>query len=391
MDIEQRTELARALLSRGTQDVDIELVPSPQAILGLAPQGHLDIPFPQGLEPTPQPIDPAPAPTDPLPEADVVVITWTADENDALADVLTPGFSRARWYRYARDFDTRYAPNIRGGAPALNARRMGSYLPTRVGGLSVLAMKSELHLNQDGKRTGDGTATLPVKAFFHQIIDEAKPAVILTVGTAGSVFLEFELGDVVLTRAAKFRLQSEFKNEPFKDATLTSDWRIPVDHLQDAEDLMARFASEVAEPPFAPPTKRYHWSHGLVHTDANVPDIKMEQDARDMPEFHPILTTDFFEFGTSANNLEAQGCGVEMGDAVLGLAVEERGGSPKWAVIRNMSDPQINGDLPTEFRLDLQTEFAVAYYVNYGYWTSVAGAIATWGVLAGLAEKGLPH
>ena len=31
-----------------------------------------------------------------------------------------------------------------------------------------------------------------------------------------------------------------------------------------------------------------------------------------------------------------------------------------------MSDPQINGDLPTDCRLDLQTEFAVAYYTSYG-------------------------
>ena len=81
---------------------------------------------------------------------------------------------------------------------------------------------------------------------------------------------------------------------------------------------------------------------------------------------------------------------MEMGDAVLGMAVEARGGSPKWAAVRNMSDPQINGDLPTDCQLDLQTEFAVAYYTSYGYYTSVAGALATWGVLAGLATAGLP-
>ena len=61
-------------------------------------------------------------------------------------------------------------------------------------------MKSELHLNQDGKKTGDGTATLPVKDLFKQIIGEAKPKVFLTIGTAGAVFDDFELGDVVVTR-----------------------------------------------------------------------------------------------------------------------------------------------------------------------------------------------
>ena len=38
-----------------------------------------------------------------------------------------------------------------------------------------------------------------------------------------------------------------------------------------------------------------------------------------------MLTTDFFEFGTSTNGLEQQGCGVEMGDAVFGLVGEELG------------------------------------------------------------------
>ena len=57
-------------------------------------------------------IDPPPDPLDPLPAADAVVITWTVDENDALADVLTPGFSRAKWHRYARFFQEQYKNQI---------------------------------------------------------------------------------------------------------------------------------------------------------------------------------------------------------------------------------------------------------------------------------------
>ncbi|HEX9236143.1 MAG TPA: hypothetical protein VF972_07675 [Actinomycetota bacterium] len=390
MDIEQRTELARALLARGIQPSDLELSPDLEAVPEELTRTHLDIPFPVGLEPTPQPIDPAPAPGAALPQADVVVITWTVDEQNALADVLTPGFGRARWYRYDRNFQSKFAGQIRGGAPSLAAQRLGSYMPTRVGERSVLCFKSELHLNQDGKKTGEGTATLPVKDLFDQIIDEAGPKVFLTIGTSGSVFEDFELGDVVLTRAAKFRCKSEFRNEAFNGKTFKSDWQIPLDHIGDAVALMGRFGQELNEPPFAPPTKRYHFHQGLIHTDPNTPDVKIEQGGRDMPEFHPILTTDYFEFGTSANHLDQEGAAVEMGDAALGLAVEERGGSPRWAVLRNMSDPQINGDLPTEFRLDPQTQWAVGYYTSYGYYTSVTGALATWGVIAGLSSSGLP-
>ncbi|MGH2771017.1 MAG: hypothetical protein ACRDJF_10940, partial [Actinomycetota bacterium] len=108
-------------------------------------------------------------------------------------------------------------------------------------------------------------------------------------------------------------------------------------------------------------------------------------DGRDMPEFHPVLTTDFFEFGTSANRLFDEGSAVEMGDAVLGLVCEEMPDPPRWAVVRNLSDPMINADLPRgRGKLDMQTHWAVWYYEAYGYWTSVTGALATWAIIAGL-------
>jgi hypothetical protein len=50
-------------------------------------------------------ITPAPTLDAPLPAADVVVVTWTIDEQMALCDVLTPGITRVRWYRYARKFN----------------------------------------------------------------------------------------------------------------------------------------------------------------------------------------------------------------------------------------------------------------------------------------------
>ena len=109
------------------------------------------------------------------------------------------------------------------------------------------------------------------------------------------------------------------------------------------------------------------------------PDIKQDG-KRKMPAFHPILTTDYFEFGTSTNHLELEGCAVEMGDAVLGLVTSEMTNPPRWAVVRNLSDPQINDALEK----DLQADYAVWYYTKFGYWTSVMGALATWGIIAGL-------
>ena len=161
-----------------------------------------------------------------MPAADVLVVTWTAAEHKALADVFTPGHPRDHWYPYDRRFADHYAPLIRRGAPALGARRLVSWFPASIGQTTLALVKSELHLNQDGISTGDGTATMPVADLFRQLIAEVQPKVVLSIGTAGAVYEDHELGDVVVTRAARFRLTQEFKNEAFNGVTYRSDWAI---------------------------------------------------------------------------------------------------------------------------------------------------------------------
>ena len=325
-------QIARALLSAG-EDVDVQQQPSVAAMaIPVMAAPKPPIPFPAGLAPKPSAISPVPAPIDALPKADVVVVTWTVDEAHALADVLTPGTTREHWYPYSRNF-AHYDPLIRKGAPAKKAKRLGSYFKTKVGTKTVLCFKSELHLNQDGIRSTQtpGTSTLPVKDLFNQIADEATPDVLITAGTAGGVFTDQELGDVVVTRGAKFRLQDEFKNEPFNHKTYKSTWQIPTTHFADAQQLMSGFKIGLQEPAeFLPSTvnftkpaggypKPLHPYDPDIWLDGQVVNGKMK-----MPAFHPILTTDYFEYGTSTNHLDQEGCAVEMGDAALGLAMDER-------------------------------------------------------------------
>jgi nucleoside phosphorylase len=393
-ELPERVELARMLLSSGRTSIDDQPLLDEMGIAALAPEpalaAELNISFPDGLAPVPRPIDPRPASNDVLPEADVVVITWTVAEHEALCDVLTPRFSRLKWIRYDRDFAAKYDAQIRAGAPAKKSRSLGSYFMTEIDNKKVLCFKSELHLNQDGVRTGDGTATLPVKDLFLQIIKEAKPKVVLTVGTCGGIDVNHDLGDVLVTRGAKFRLQSEFKQEPYANQAYKSDWALPTTHFTEAEELMDTFAQNLREPDFGPPTKRYNFTGPLLKAQANKPSIIHENGAtpaNTIKAFHPILSTDFFEFGTSSNAAELLqiGCGLEMGDAALGLAASELVNPPKWAVIRNISDPQINGDLPKGSRaLNMQAHWAVWYYEAYGYHTSVNSALATWAIIAGL-------
>lgn len=388
-ELTQRRDLARDLLESGLEASDFVNEPTAgqlQAAATLA--ADLGIPFPAGLRPCPQPIEPRPPLDAPLPQADIVVITWTVDEVRALADVLTPGFTRDHWYRYARGFAA-YLPLIRDGAPARGVNRLGSYFLTEVGNKRILCFKSELHLNQDGVTKppfSAGNASLPVRQLFHQIIDEAQPSLVITTGTAGAVFAEHNLGDVVVTRAARFRCQKEFGEAPFNNQAFQSDWVVDTTHFEKAVELMRRFGNEIAEPEFLPPTVNFAPMNNLpTPTVPNVADIKL--DGLDLPAFHPILTTDFFEFGTSTNRLHEVGAGVEMGDAVLGLVVDERGragqSTPRWLVVRNCSDPQINGALRHRpASQSLQVMWAVYYYKGFGYWTSVNSALAVWAVVA---------
>ena len=86
----------------------------------------LEIDWPAGQAPQPEELDVEPDVADPLPHADVLVVTWTAAEMLALADVLTPGVNPlTRWYRYARNYEE-FLPEIRRGAPARAAGRLGS-------------------------------------------------------------------------------------------------------------------------------------------------------------------------------------------------------------------------------------------------------------------------
>jgi nucleoside phosphorylase len=405
MDLQERKELARYLLSN-EELITAEIEITNKAVEALVAQPRcatlFDFAYPNGLKPTPLPINPKPDKSDSLPKADIVVIAWTVAEAEALADIFTCPFHRPAmsnptrndWYAYDRNFISNFRDKIRRGAPSRgdcdNVNLLGSYFLSTIGTKKVLCFKSELHLNQDGIKTGEGTATLPVKDLFKQIIQETEAKYILTTGTCGATYVDHDLGDVVVTLSAKFRLQDEFKNEIFNGKTYKSNWNVPTQYFHMAEGFMQKHMSKIQEPDILPPTEKYQYNGNPIPTRKNTPNIFLE--GLNLPTAAPILTTDYFEFGNSTtNNLENEGCGVEMGDAVLGLVCSELGQqAPKWAVIRNLSDPVINGKLREDApnsnipRIRLQTMWAVWYYQTYGYWTSANSALATWAIIAGI-------
>jgi len=332
--------------------------------------------------PIPKPLSATPSRDDPLPEADALIVTWTADEVAALARVMTPKVSprvheqtaAGAWYEYHRNFDllkgdlrTNPPWNVH---PAIANDRLGSYFMTEIAGKSVVVFKSELHLNQDGPAAMKEGRKLPLVRLTKQIIAEVSPKYFISTGTAGGTQLDHALGDVVVAVKGIFDCNDpkDFRTAPFNCKQFGNDWWIDEKLFPRAQELMV----SVTEPPIGVPHLGYA-DTPLVSAALTKPGIRVFKTL-------PIVTTDYFEFGTTTNGLDKKGCAVEMDDAMLAMAIADlpEAQQPKYAFVRNVSDPVLNG------RLDpwLQAMWAVYYYEHFGIVTSYNSALTCWAILA---------
>jgi Phosphorylase superfamily len=306
-----------------------------------------DIPWPKGLAPKTGP-KPKGGGSGPLPKADVLVVTWTVDEGHALSRVLTPGKdSRNDYLSYTHNFSD-IAKDMRKGCPALEAKRLGAYWTTTIGKKSVVVFKSDSHMSQDGPK-------LPNIQVWRQIIQEVKPTLVITTGTAGGIGKQFEVGDVIVSPVVRFDCISKFKKQPFARA-----------HYSSTAAKSTQFAT----------------ARSLFKTNS----AQLPKDNTRQPKIFrvapteltsSVVTTDFFGFDTSDNHFKLQGLGdvSEMGDGILGLVTSEMGkAAPRWLAIRNVSDPQIKA----EGTLKQQEQVAAQIYKGFGRWSTVCSAITCW-------------
>lgn len=311
------------------------------------------IPWPTGLSPQLQPYSQDPDPSDPLPESQYLVVTWTVAESQALADVLTPGQANSSWYNYDRLFDSHYKSNIKHGAPSLSKNRLGIFFPILIGDKRVLCFKSELHMSTDGSK-------LPLLDLWKQIIQEVKPKLVITTGTAGGIGPDINVGDVLIARKARFDCNRTFSHAPFNRQQYSNRSLVPITYLKYAVDKL--FPVNADQLP-----------------QNSSPKIYYEVSPSSEPPI--VVTTDFFGFDNTTDTYKLKGLGaaVEMDDATLGLSCQGLNSSPPdWFTIRNASDPQMDGDLA----LNDQKKTAAKIYEKYGYWTTINSAIATWAVIA---------
>ena len=310
------------------------------------------IPWPTGLAPTPTRPTKAPTDTSPLPKADVLVVTYTVAEGYALADTLTPGWGTTSWAPYRNGWPE-LKKNVKAGAPSLERDRAGLWATLTIGSTTVVVVKSDLHPSTDG-------AKLPIRALWAQIIDQVKPALVITTGTAGGIGAETLLGDVIISGHVRWDATMDFAKDTWAHTAYTSTTAI--DSKQFAEAQTKLIPVNAAHLPAATRTPK------IVH------DTK----TRAMS----VISTDFFAFDDAKDSYglriyQADAHAVEMDDAALGLACTDLADPPAWLSVRNASDPQMNGNSVAD-----EKKQAAAIYEKYGYWTSIGSAITCWALIA---------
>ena len=319
-----------------------------------------EIPWPKGLEPKTG-SKPTGKIGSPLPHADVLVVTWTVDEGHALSRVLTPGKdSRNDYVPYTHNYGV-ISSKMSKSSPAVQAKRLGAYWTTAIGGKKVVVFKSDSHLSQDtNKALPKGNKSLPNVDVWTQIISEVQPKLVITTGTAGGIGRQCEVGDVVISPIVCFDCKKWLKKEPFAQESF-KDTVGSTKYLAKAKSLFKVNSGQ------------------LPKSNTRPPEI-----LQSTGESSSVLTTDFFGFDTSDDHYGLRGLGAvsEMGDAVLGLVATEIGDSaPRWVAVRNVSDPQIKA----EGTIQDQANLAAQIYKGYGRWSSVCSAIVCWALIA--AEK----
>ena len=225
-----------------------------------------DIPWPKGLEPKTG-AKPSGRSNSPLPQADVLVVTWTVDEGHALSRVLTPGKdSRNDYVPYAHNYAA-IARKMSKGCPAVEAKRLGAYWTTTIGGKKVLIFKSDSHLSQDTNHAiPKGNATLPNEDVWQQIIKEVQPKLVITTGTAGGIGKQCEVGDVVVSPIVRFDCDKWLKREPFHDASY-QDIKPASKYFAAAKTLFKANAGQLPKDNNRPPGDPSGYGTSLLRTD----------------------------------------------------------------------------------------------------------------------------
>jgi nucleoside phosphorylase len=289
-----------------------------------------------------------------LPAADAVVVTWAEPEWAALQQVFC---SSGTAMPYSQRNTGSWSGRIKytDGAPS-GLGYWGYYRLVQIGTARVLLFKS----------------------LTNRLTEYVKPALILSIGTAGGTRTTDPIGTVNVVHTDVLYESNQPQNSwPSYASTWKPDWTVignksfgmllfPIPTTaSDIQSIAAQF------------NKFYETNYplgelnpGNLNMGASVPAINNLTAAGTA-----LVTAKSFVVGNTSGNLASFAC-VEMDDAVIAMAAA---GKTAFGSVRNISDPIQNFALPDAF----QGHWGEAIYTAYGIYTSYNGAIAAWAVLNG--------
>jgi nucleoside phosphorylase len=307
-----------------------------------------------------------------LPQASAVVITWAEAEWAAMQHVFCGGGSampygdrtRSTWPGWQK-----YAAHLPANPPG-GWNYWGYYRLVTLGNEAVLLFKSNTHLDFPGASY--------LRTLIELLVDQVKPKVIMSIGTAGGAKPADHLGTVRAVSAGTLYEpgQPQASWPGYANAWTGNDavlgnaqfgqLLLPVPaRSSDLETLCKQF------------NQLYKTSYTLAQLDPdglNLGDAAPHIDDQ-TGTGASLLTTPSFVVGTTSGDYQTY-TAIEMDDAVIGEACNAN--KTAFAFVRNISDPVQNAALPA----GTQGQWGSAVYDAYGFYTSYNGAVAAWALLA---------
>jgi hypothetical protein len=272
--------------------------------------------------------------------------------------------SRGTWPGWQK-----YASDLPGDAPN-GWDSWGYYRLVTLGATPVLLFKSNTHLDYPGASF--------LETLIQLLLDQVKPTLIMSIGTAGGAQTADHIGTVRAVSAGTLYESDEpqaswpafangwtgsnavLDNPQFKRLLFAVPTR-----ANDLENCCQEF------------NELYKTSYNLGQLDPdglNLGDASPQIDNQ-TGGGASLLTTSSFVVGTSNGDYQ-NFTAIEMDDAIIGKALSST--KTAFAFVRNVSDPVQNAALPAA----AQGRWGSAVYDACGFYSSFNGALTAWALLA---------
>jgi nucleoside phosphorylase len=303
-----------------------------------------------------------------LPQADAVVITWAEPEWAALQHVFCGSATSMAYTEQNTSSWSGWVKYEVGAPDALGY--WGYYRLVGIGTAKLLLFKSNTHY-------AASHGEQDIEALTNIFLQQVKPSLIISIGTAGGARATDPIGTVNVVRAdVLYESNQPQKSWPSYASQWSPNWSIlgakafstllfPVPTTAaDLKSICAQFNTF------------YNAKYSLTTLNPNNLNMGASSPAMNnltQPEI-ALVTAKSFVVANTSGNLASFAC-VEMDDAIIARAAA---GKIPFGSVRNISDPIQNVALSDTF----QGHWGEAIYTAYGFYTSFNGALAAWAVLS---------